>query len=244
MLRNRTDIGVLSALCAGALVFLAFGAASASAGTLELCLHESGTETQYTSSTCQTVGSGGFHWVKYVKAGAEKLNDVSEGASTLAATVAGVEFEIRCAKQSGSGTAVNEEVAGAMIIRGTDTTVNYEECETTKPAGNVCTVPTTITTNELKSATVSATTQQKYEPSSGSTFVTFTIGGTSCPAALKGSKSVTGSATAEVTNEESGVQEFTATSGSALKYAGQVATFISKNKFATPGGAQVFPRTP
>lgn len=172
------------------------------------------------------------------------IKDVTNGASTLSATVAGVEFEISCAKQSGSGTSANTESGGNMFVVGSATTVNYEECATVKPAGGVCTVPATITTNLLKSKTEAGTTKQKYEPESGTTFVTFTVAGTSCPAALKGSKSVTGTATSEVTNEAGGVQSFTATSGSALKYAGQAASFISSNKFATEGGAQVFPKQP
>jgi hypothetical protein len=157
----------------------------------------------------------------------------------------GVHFEIKCTSQSGTGMSANvEPSAGVMHIKGSAITVTYEGCTAfTEGVEGVCTVATNLTTNSLKSTTVSGTMSQKYEPTSGTTFFTILVGGASCPVALKGNKSFTGQLTAGI-NEATGVQEFTETSGSALKFGGQTAKFISNNKFCTEDGTQVFPRTP
>lgn len=105
-------------------------------------------------------------------------------------------------------------------------------------------MPEEFTTNSLKGETVEGTMKQKYVPTEGTTIATFTVsGGAECPAALKGSKSLTGSITSEL-NEATGEQEFTATSGSELKYAGQTATYTAKEKFETENKASVVTRTP
>jgi len=149
------------------------------------------------------------------------------GVSTLQATVAGVKFGISCTGQSGSAKA--ENTAGNQII-GKEITVSYEGCTVTEPSGKGCTVPTTITTNKLKSETKEMSSI--YKPESGETFVVIKVSGCSVEA-LNGEKPVTGSATSLVTEAEPLTQEFSASSGSALKFGGQTATFINKTKLHT-----------
>lgn len=235
MSRIKVMIGVLSA---AALVVCALGASSASALTMEECNAPAGPET---GVAC----NGGF-WK-----GATGAIRATGGESTLFSTVGGVEFEIVCKKLTGTGTSENVESGGQMHIKGTNIVVSYEECAVTKPAGGKCTVPSTITTNNLKATTVSGTMGQKYEPTEGSTFVSIAVGGAECPVALKGTKNVTGTATAtsNAAQEEAGEQVFNIVSGEPefgeLKYAGQNATFKSSNTFETANNTiRVFPRTP
>lgn len=142
---------------------------------------------------------------------------------------------------SGNGEVENATVGEHMLIVGNAITASFEGCAVVKPVS--CSVPATITTRSMKSEIVTTTDKQKYVPTEGTTFVTFSVGGgAECSAALKGSKSVTGSATA-VDNEATGEQEFTSTSGSELKFAGQNATVTGKSTFDTQDGTPLVART-
>jgi hypothetical protein len=227
MTRIKASLGLL---VASALCLAAFGAANASAANVELhtCEKNSGTEAQrYSDSGCTTTqaGTGEYTWKKVTT---KTATEAVEGtASSLAATVGGIKFKISCTGLNGTGEAEN---SGGAIV-GSGITVNYTGCEVTEPAAKGCTVSSTLSTETLKSSSNLMTI--KYEPT-GTKFITIAVSGCSS-AVLNGNKEVTGSAVAEVP-EMGKTQSFTATSGSALKYAGQTATFISANGLKMTGG--------
>jgi hypothetical protein len=146
--------------------------------------------------------------------------------------LAGVKFKIECESVEGEGEAGNtaEGVAGEAF------SAVFTGCAVTEPAGKGCTVPATITTNTLSVATKEMSVD--YKPKEGETFVTINVSGCSV-GALNGAKPVTGSASTVVTEEEPTSGEFTATSGSALKFGGQTATLIGKTHAKTKEGTTV-----
>jgi hypothetical protein len=235
MTRIKASLGLLVAC---ALCLAAFGAANASAANVELhtCEHLVGTGgIKYDASDC--VNQGGTEQWTFKKITAKTTTEVTAGSeSTLAATVGGIKFKIACTGITGMGDAENsgEKIVGSAI------TVNYTGCSVTEPAGKGCTVSSTLSTETLKSESKEMTI--KYEPV-GSKFITIAVSGCSS-AVLNGNKEVTGSAVAEVPSPGK-VQSFTATSGSALKYAGQTATFVSANGLKmAEGGATLAALTP
>jgi hypothetical protein len=230
MTRIKASLGLL---VASALCLAAFGAATASAANLELhtCESNAGTAAQrYSDAGCTNTqaGTGEFTWMKVTTKTATEAIEGTE--STLAATVAGIKFKIACSDVDGTGEAENSggKIVGSAIL------VTYTGCAVTEPAGKGCTVSSTLSIETLKSA--SSLTTIKYEPV-GTRFITFAVSKCSS-AVLNGNKEITGSAVAKVP-EMGKTQSFTATSGSALKYAGQTATFISANglKMAEGGAA-------
>lgn len=237
---------LLGTLLLAALFICGASVLPASALTLEECqeaatMPEGSTSTEYTSGKCEATGAG--HWWRVPVTG--KVVFASQGPTSVAATIGGVEMEVQCASLSGVGSPKNLEVGGARVIEDSAITISYELCTVTKPTGGICTVPAALTTNLLKSATVPGTMTQKYEVEAGTTLATLTFSGALCPTILTISpKKLTGSLTAEVNEASGGVEEFTTTSGSALKVAGQTATFVSKNRFATENEARVTARTP
>jgi len=238
MSRIKVMVGVL---CAAGLCIAALGASSASALTLHECGDSSTPGATVISSGCPIVD--GKQQVHIPISGPQTVKPTGTANSVLKITVGGVNFQIVCTGMSGTGTAENVTSGDGkhMGIAGSGITVTYENCAVTEPVK--CAVPTSITTNSLKSETVTATDKQKYTPTSGTVFVTINVTGAECPVAFKGEKNVTGSAVS-VNNETTGEQEFTTTSGSELKFGGQNATFTSKNTFDTSNGTQVKATTP
>jgi hypothetical protein len=153
-----------------------------------------------------------------------------------------VKFKITCTGESGSGELENTGSGSSSQIIGSSIFVSYEGCTVTEPSGKGCTVPSTLTTNSLKAETPKETMNTVYKPTSGETFITIPVSGCSS-GALNGEKPVTGSATSITEAGTPKVQEFTSSSGSALKFGGQAATFISSNGVTT-GGAAVAAETP
>lgn len=151
---------------------------------------------------------------------------------TLSSTVAGVKFKISCTTLEGMGEGENakEGAVGSNIVW------ELGSCSVLEPSGKGCAVSSPITTNKLKFETGETTV--KYMPASGETIATITISGCSV-GALNGAKELKGSMVASVQEEVPGSQEFTATSGSSLKFAGQTATLLETIDTQTTNGQLV-----
>jgi hypothetical protein len=241
MSRFKAGVGVLvlSAICV-----CAIGVGSASALTAHECLAAVGTSTEYTSGSCTTAGAGGFHTVP-LSAGKHKIKvtRAGTGVSTLAVTVSEVKFKISCTGESGSGEIENTGTGTGSQIIGSGIVVSYEGCTVVEPAGKGCAVPSTITTNSMNAETPKETMKTVYSPTTGETFFTIVVSG--CTAeALNGSKPVTGTEASIVETATPKVQEFTASSGSALKIGGSAATLISSNGTDTTDGTAIAAETP
>jgi hypothetical protein len=156
---------------------------------------------------------------------------------TLGFTLGGVKVEIACTGvTSPNETATNEEEAGVMRVSGSGKT-KFTGCAVTAPAGKGCTVPASIETVELKSVTT-ASGGIKYEPETGAKFVEFAISGCEAKLAmLNGNKEVNGSATSAWVSSAS--QEFTPTSGSALKLGGLAVTLHGKYHLVVKSNMEV-----
>jgi hypothetical protein len=214
----------MGALFVSALCLCAVGAANASAAANvenHVCDPFEGTAT---AGECN---GGGSRWL--LVGGNVAVSVTSGGTSTLAVTVAGVKFKISCTGQS--GTAVINNSGGKGV--GSNITTTYEGCSVTEPSGKGCSVPASISTETLKSE--SNEMNIKYMPASGETFAVITVSGCS-NTALNGKKSLTGSAQSVVEAGTPELQQWTSSSGSALKFAGQSATFISANSLHTTVG--------
>jgi hypothetical protein len=244
-LKIGVGVAVMSALCV-----CAVGVGSASALTAHQCENTGGsgigTGTRYETSSCTAVNqtSGNFETVRVAGKNSGKVTPGPTGVSTLAATVAGVKFKISCTGESGTAELENTGSGTSSQVLGSAIVVNYEGCTVVEPKEKGCKVPSTITTNSLKAETPKETMKTVYTPTTGETFVTIVVSGCSSEA-LNGSKPVTGSATSLVPEGVMGeLQEFTSTSGSALKFGGQAATFISANKLCTNNGTPIYLETP
>jgi hypothetical protein len=222
MTRRRS---ILGALIAGALALCALGAANASAANLRL--HEcketitEGTGVRFTANCAKKDQVNGTWETVKLPPGLVKVRTTGTSKFSLKATVAGVEFKIECESVEGEGEAENT----AEAMSGSSTGESFTGCAVVKPEGKGCTVPSTIKTKALSVSTKEMNVN--YKPQEGETFVVITVSGCSV-GALNGEKPVTGTASAVVTEEEPTSAEFTATSGSALKFGGQTATFIGK----------------
>jgi hypothetical protein len=156
--------------------------------------------------------------------------------SSISATVGGVKFKVECTGLSGSGDGEN---SGGKIV-GTEIELNYNDCAVVEPSTGKCSVAEELSTNMLKAE--SSETKIKYEPASAGPIMSVTVAGAGCPEALKGTKEVTGQVTALVEGAGSfngTIQNFTATSGSSLKYGGQPATYLSTNGAEAVSGVEL-----
>jgi hypothetical protein len=195
---------------------------------LHACTTEGTAGKRYSTSNCEqgtTTAEGKFTWK--VDTAATKGQITEASSFSLASTVSGIKFKVSCTGAKGSGEFQNEE----GIAIGSGITLTLTGCSVTEPAGKECTVPAEISTASLTAKTkeMSAT----FTPTTGTKFMTIKVSGCSV-AALNGEKEVTGSATASV--PEMGPLAFTATSGSALNYAAQAATFLGSFGLQNAGG--------
>jgi hypothetical protein len=152
----------------------------------------------------------------------------------ISATIAGVNFKVECNTLSGEENAENQEAGEVKKVAGKESHIELSGCAVTAPAGKGCKVSEPIKSTELISETSGL--KSIYTPASGETFLTATVSGCSI-AALNGEKSLTGKAVG--INEEAtpATTEFTETSGSELKFGGQVATLFGWFHFGTKNGA-------
>src|SRR6185437_2986796 len=222
-------------LLAGALCALTFALGSASAATMHECVNTGGgTGTKFTTAECTTSGSGSFETVPIPKGTPVNVTPTGTSNFTLGISVGGVKFEISCTGLMGIGTESGGEATAEnfqksvteMDVKGMGRS-EFTGCAVIVPAA--CTVPATLTTTDLESTTEGTGTNTKVTAKSG-TFITIPVGGASCPEALKGNKTIKGTATAIANGTTS--REFTSTS-SALTFGGQAVTFLGKFHTAT-----------
>jgi hypothetical protein len=240
---------ILGALFLSALFVCAYGASSASALTVHECKAAVGTAQGFTSSTCETASAeGAFHTVAL--SGKQKVTptltpttagmNVTEGETTgthvvLHGSFAGIGYQITCTGLTSPNSEL-ENVAGPAV-KGTGST-EFTGCTMAKPA--TCTVPATIKTVGL----TQTTKEDKviFAPTVGTEFVTFEFGGASCPAAFKGSKTLSGKMVALAASPTS--LEFTSTSGNELTFAGQPLQFTAVIHYKTADGTLIAYETP
>jgi hypothetical protein len=237
MSRRRSIIGVLTviALCMGAI-----GVTNAFAEQTGYTLHEcvakgsGGTGVIYTAN-CVEKNTGGTAETKPIET-PKGVAATSTSSFVLSTTVGGVNFVITCTGLEAMPTVTNVLTGefmhvtdeGATTFTGCTVTAPLKSCVVANPGGT----KGILTTVNLKSDTT-ATGSTKFEPASGTTFIEIEVSGCTV-AALNGTKSVTGTATSA--RETATTQAFTATSGSALFFGGQAATFTGKYHLATTTG--------
>ena len=163
-------------------------------------------------------------------AGLLKILGTHLGNAVLAATLAGVSFEIVCAQEHISGWIENSTVTGMGLSFGL---AHYLKCTIPKPAE--CKVHNElihIPTHDLLLLTASGFSDE-FRPE-GTVFAEVTI--ESCSVgALNGTFTVTGFAVGVVNNNASEA-EFTNTSGSSLKFGGNAAKYTDVIKIEMEGG--------
>lgn len=241
MISRKQGLGAVLAiaLCVGA-----FGAANASAMQVsaEQCLQEeTGTPGGWLNSSCTVeVAEGEWHKVPFGHLAGIAVTNPS--AFTLAATVAGVKFSVKC---SGLAGEVSAEDVGEEIL-GSTSALTFSGCAVTAPAGKECQVKAggesngKLKTNSLKS--VSTRTAEKpnafktkFSPTSGAVFMTIEINGCTSTA-LNGSKEISGSAAA-FSNQAGMLQEFSEMTESELKLGGQPVLIAGTYELFANGGA-------
>ena len=159
------------------------------------------------------------------------------GNAKLEGTLAGVKVVIECEEEKGAGTVENSLVAKKGL---SSSSVHYLHCFVTKPAGQGC-----LVLNELIQ-TVSTTAlllllnegyRNDLSPTTGTAFTSILIDKCTTTA-LNGTFTVTGTLAAEINNATSS-REFTSTSGSALKFGGNAATYIDNVQVLMEGGGKI-----
>jgi hypothetical protein len=159
-----------------------------------------------------------------------------EGLTRFAFNNGGIRLEISCTAMGGSGTIENPSGGANGKLRGA--VLTFSGCSVVEPAG--CTVPTTIATNALQGeATLyEGRPATRFEPESGTTLFTFTVGGTQCAGIIKGSRSLTGSFLAEAAESPAGRYSVTQASSAGLKYAGVSVQMIGSYGLASRSSAK------
>jgi hypothetical protein len=256
MIGRRSVVG-LSLLCALAVCALAASGASAAGGTTLVTCKKGGTtldfkanaagESHCSSTDKVTPGTGTYSHFKVERGVATTLSGSNAGTAnetkeatpaTLVSTIAGVELDINCPTVVSTGSIENTEpTAETHKIVGSGIVVIFSGCELKKPVGQECKIKEgKITTNSLKSESVEDT--EKFTPTSGTTFGTFTIEGCKTTA-LNGSKSVTGSVTA-VPNGATQVVNILRNAESTLEFGGQKAglTLVMTTRGKRTGGPE------
>jgi hypothetical protein len=245
---------ILGTVCLSALCVCAFGASNASAMHVHECLQEAGTPGGWLDNKCSSEPSatGTWHW-KTLQLNLPKLRrptltpttGTSETHAVMHGVIGGISYKITCTGVSSSNSEFeNVEPGGVPGVLGHGK-LQFTGCSMPEPSGSGCTVPATLETNEMNSSTKEMTTT--YKPAAGleEKVITFTISGcTGGFAALNGSKSVKGSASA-VTEESLPISEmFNESSGSSLTFGGQAAQFEAVIHWVTEGGKELALLTP
>jgi hypothetical protein len=192
MTRTNSTLGLLAAV---AFCFCAFGAANASAEgvTLHECTEVEPTSTagRFSDSEC-TEEAGEGEYATTPISGIKNVKATNTGNFTLTANAFGVHVVITCTGMVSHGTAqngVNPE-NGEMTVDGEAGNVTYTGCSLAQEPGlEGCSVPTTLTTNAVKS--MSEGMSVKYTPKEGEVFIEIPL--ESC-GLLNGKKKVKGSA--------------------------------------------------
>jgi hypothetical protein len=158
--------------------------------------------------------------------------------AVLEGTLAGVTVKIECATEKGGGEIENSAVTGVGL---SSATVHYTNCVVAAPAGQNC-----LVFNNLVLVTAHDALSlhegpgfylDKFGPATGTTFTTINIDNCTTTA-LNGAFAVTGSAKALVNNANSSLA-FTTTSGSALRFGGNPATYTDAVLVLMAGGGAI-----
>ena len=249
---KRTS-SILGAVILSALMICAFGAMNASALTLHECKEviKQGTGTIYKDPKCSEQDlEGKFETVPIpVNTPIElenTLTPTTAGMNVTAGEIAGthivlhfvaggISVIITCTGATGTGKGQNELSGEVMKASGTGH-AQYTGCKITgsAKAAETCKVPETLETVELSLTTEGD--KVVIKPASGTTFITipFTdIAGKTCPAAIKGEKTVTGVARGSVASPTA--IEFTSESGNELSLGGLSAQLTVVTHMRTKG---------
>lgn len=208
---------------------------SATALTAHVCLKSLGTEQGFTDSTCSVKSAeGSWHTVKFsgrfpvsatltpTTAGMNATEGEEAGTHVVVhGTLGGVNYQATCTGLS-SPNSEAENSGGAIAGEGS---VKLSGCSMKKPTQ--CTIPETI-----ESVALSVTSKEDkltFAPKTGTAFVTISVSGEKCPLALKGEKTVEGTAVATAASPTA--LEFTNESGSSLTLGGQPTQFTAVMHF-------------
>jgi hypothetical protein len=236
----KKSIAAAAAICACTLYLAAIGAAPASASWTETCTNGQKTEqtfTWYNDSDCRTLNSlGPYHRVLNVPYMSiwTHIFLPATADSQVSATIGGVKLTVKCqGLTNSSGVAENIEELGVKKVKGKEMVMSYSKCSVIAPAEKGCKVAEPITTTKLKTtaAQVEKTQKVTFEPESGTKIATLSISSCSI-SGLNGEKELTGSIVGVVpaTATEQSLIQFTSTSGSSLKLAGQTATYTGSTE--------------
>ena len=243
MIGRKAVIG-LSLLCA--LVFTAFAAPSAQAGTTAFTCVKDGGAKDFKEAHCAKNGendgnlyghvgfAGTTKWVSTNKKTANKT--VDHTPAILKGTLAGASSEISCTKVDGHGSFTNEEVGGKMKVSGT-AVGTYTECTVLKPTkGCVVKQPIEATAN-VSTVEEGATMGLRFTGSkAGETFteIFYENKGAEKCVLLNGGKPfpVTGST---VATDKGATAEFTA-AHSKLLLGGNAASYTALETVSSVGG--------
>jgi hypothetical protein len=166
----------------------------------------------------------------------ENLKTPSSGNAKLEGTLAGLEIEILCSQENGSGYVENSEALGMGHSLGE---LHYLSCSIKKPAGQGCLVSNSLilvkeVLNLLLLHEGSGFYLVDFSPESGTTFTSITIDGCT-NTSLNNTFKVNGTARGLVNNSNSSVN-FSSTTGSKLTLGGNPATYTDEIQFVMAGG--------
>jgi hypothetical protein len=162
---------------------------------------------------------------------------LTAASAVLEGTLAGVKVKIECETEKGSGEIENSSVTGTGL---SNATVHYTQCTVAAPAGQGCLVNNglvLVTAHDALELGGPTSFKDKFSPGPGLPFTTISIDGCTTTA-LNGNFNVTGTATALANNANSTL-EFTTTSGSALKFGGNPATYVDTVLVLMAGGGTI-----
>jgi hypothetical protein len=145
----------------------------------------------------------------------------ASGVSLLAATIAGVKFEVECTQDTSTGALEAGGDGSATLL--------LKTCKESKPVN--CSVPETIE-GKLKDKLIGGETpEEEFEAASGETIFEIKLTGSEC--AIKGTYTTTGTQKCELPKASEELVEHEVVckkSGSSLKISGNAATFSSTEK--------------
>jgi hypothetical protein len=158
--------------------------------------------------------------------------------AVLEGTLAGVTIKIECATEKGSGEIENSAVTGVGL---SIFIFHYTSCVVAAPAGQNCLISNRLILfvyhDALSLHGGSGFFLDRFGPATGTTITTINIDNCTTTA-LNGAFNVTGTAGALVNNANSGL-EFTATSGSALKFGGNPIIYRDAALVLMTGGGAI-----
>lgn len=236
MSRLGTIIGglLLCALCA-----CAVGAGSASATTFYVCEEGAGEEETFSDAHCETKGAG--KWV--TRAPIEStVKEVTPTQTTIFSLegfkLNGFVAKVSCETLSGTGKNTNIVDKGMLMqVEGKEMVLEFTQCTVKEPAGFGCLITGgKFTTKKMSSLTetVAGVTKVKFTPESGTLIGEVSIEKCSEPK-VNGTYKVEGTLKGIVPAGTPAKLEFTSTSGSAVTFASQAATFVGTTHLVLKG---------